>query len=130
MPDGKSWFAYVLLCNNGSFYKGITNDLYRRFYEHYTGIGADWTRVHQPVKVVHWEAFSSKEDAAAREKELKTGYGRTWLERQYAKIDNGSPAPECKLRMAGEMVESELGMIPKGWRMGFLNELASIKRKT
>lgn len=123
VPDGKSWFVYVLLCSDGSFYKGITNDLYRRFYEHYKGIGADWTKVNRPVKVIHWEAFTSKEDAAAREKELKTGYGRTWLEKQYAKINNGSPAPECELRMAGEMVESELGMIPKGWRVGQIGSL-------
>jgi restriction endonuclease S subunit len=130
VPDGKSWFVYVLLCNNGSFYKGITNDLYRRFYEHYKGIGAKWTSVHRPVKVIHWELFDSKKDAAQREKELKTGYGRTWLERQYAKFDNGSPAPECKLRMAGEMVESELGMIPKGWRVGVLNDVLIVKGGT
>lgn len=130
VPDGKSWFVYVLLCSNGSFYKGITNDLYRRFYEHFNGIGADWTKVNRPIKVIHWEAFNSKEDAAAREKELKTGYGRTWLERQYAKINKGSTAPECKLRMAGEMVESELGMIPKGWRVGTLGELSQLKKES
>ena len=30
----------------------------------------------------------------------------------------------------GEMVESELGMIPKGWRVGILNEIATLKKES
>ena len=144
VPDG-SWFVYVILCEDDSFYKGMTNDLYLRFYEHYTGIGADWTKVHKPVKVIHWEQFSTQEEAAKRENDLKTGYGRTWLQRQYEKAVNGgspaclrkmcrqalktecSPARECQLRMAGEMVESELGMIPKGWEANELQKIILLK---
>ncbi|WP_278522627.1 restriction endonuclease subunit S [Clostridium cochlearium] len=63
VPDGKSWFVYVLLCDDGSFYKGMTKDLYRRFYEHYTGIGAEWTKIHKPVKVIHYEKFNSQQEA-------------------------------------------------------------------
>jgi type I restriction enzyme S subunit len=132
VPDGESWFVYVLLCKPSggekttgehSFYKGITKDLYRRFYEHYTGNGAEWTKTHKPVKVIHWEKFSTQEEAAEREKELKSGYGRTWLQRQYSKVNNSLPAPECKLRMAGKMVESDLGLIPEGWHTAILDEL-------
>jgi len=147
VPDGKSWFVYVLLCmpsskdghiNDGevSFYKGITNDLYRRFYEHFIGQGADWTKEHKPIKVIHYEKFDSQEEAAKREKELKTGYGRTWLQRQYSKINIGlpapkdgigSPAPECQLRKAGEMVLNEdLGKeIPVGWKVVPLGSICS-----
>lgn len=85
ISGGKKWFIYLLLCEDDSIYKGMTNDLYRRFYEHYTGIGADWTKAHKPIKVIHWEEFDSKEEAAKREKELKTGYGRTWIQRQIEK---------------------------------------------
>jgi type I restriction enzyme S subunit len=130
LPDGQSWFVYVLLCDDDSFYKGMTNDLYRRFYEHFTGMGADHTKMHQPVKVIHWEQFDSKEEAAIREKELKTGYGRTWLQRQWAKVNGGSPAPESQLRMAGEMVDSELGEIPKGWEVGVLDDILEVKGGT
>jgi len=126
LPDGQSWFVYVLLCDDDSFYKGMTNDLYRRFYEHFTGIGADHTKMHQPVKVIHWEQFDSKEEAAIREKELKTGYERTWLQRQWAKVNGGSPAPESQLRMAGEMIDSELGEVPKGWEVKTLGELIKL----
>ena len=139
VPDGKSWFVYVLFCmpsskddqtsEGGSFYKGMTNDLYRRFYEHFTGQGADWTKTHKPVKVIHWEKFDSKEEAAKREKELKTGYGRTWLNREYEKFKKygyiaktGLPAHQTRLIMAGKMVWNDVleKEIPEGWRVDSL----------
>jgi type I restriction enzyme S subunit len=139
-PDGQSWFVYVLLCEDGSFYKGMTNDLYRRFYEHCTGDGAKHTKTHKPVKVIHWEQFNTQDEARKREEELKSGYGRTWLQREYEKFlkygpvannglpaqheGNGLPAHQTRLMMAGKMVESELGEIPEGWRVGELKELA------
>jgi len=94
-PAEDRYFVYVILCEDGSFYKGMTEDLYRRFYEHYIGIGADWTKIHKPVKVIHYEVFETKEDARKREEELKTGFGRKWLKREYEKLLNleaGLPA--------------------------------------
>lgn len=132
IPDGDSWFVYVLLCEDGSFYKGITKDLYRRFYEHYTGIGAEWTKTHKPVKVIHYEKFNTQEEARKREEELKLGYGREWIKREYKKyidrlsiqeVNAGSPAHQTRLVPAGEMVESEFGMIPKEWRVSNLDEV-------
>lgn len=137
VPDGSSWFVYIIECLPSSkdeqvtFYKGITNDLYRRFYEHFIGQGAEWTKVHKPLRVIHWEQFNTQEEAAKREKDLKTGYGRTWIQREYEKLikakDNGLPAPESKLRKAGKMVwNEELGKeIPEGWRSGRLGDIAN-----
>ncbi|MCK0131469.1 restriction endonuclease subunit S [Flavobacteriaceae bacterium F08102] len=125
VPDGKSWFVYIIECVDGTFYKGMTNDLYRRFYEHFTGIGAEWTKTHKPLRIIHWEAFDNQDKTAKREKELKTGYGRTWLKRQYNKLKTGSPAPKMALRTAGEMIyNAELDKeIPKGWEVGVVGEL-------
>ncbi|MEM5720320.1 restriction endonuclease subunit S, partial [Proteus mirabilis] len=132
VPDGKSWFVYVLLCDDGSFYKGMTKDLYRRFYEHYTGIGAEWTKIHKPVKVIHYEKFNSQQEARKREEELKSGYGREWIKREYKKYQEGlsahgmkedSPAHQTRLMIAGKMVESEMGMIPEGWEVKALGEV-------
>ena len=126
IPENNCWFLYVLLCNDGSFYIGITNDLYRRFYEHKTGAGAKWTNAHEPIKVLHWERIDTQKEAAERENWFKTGFGRKWLKREYKKSlggspapkcqhqQTGSPAPKCQLRQAGEMVASEVGKIPKG----------------
>ena len=33
-------------------------------------------------KLVHWEEFNSEAEAINREKELKTGFGRKWLDRE------------------------------------------------
>ena len=125
-PSDTKHFVYVLLCDDESFYIGITNDLYKRWYEHKTGIGAKWTKTHKPVKVIHYEEFTSKEEARKREEELKTGFGRKWLKREYEKLLNqniGSPAPKTKLRQAGKMVKSEIGMIPEGWNCKKLGEV-------
>ena len=131
LPDGKKWFVYVILCKDGSFYKGMTNDLYRRYYEHKTGQGAEWTKTHKPIKIIHYEEFENQNKAAEKEKELKTGFGRTWLQREYDKFleskdkKNGSPAPKTKLRMAGEMVWNEelKRDIPKGWEVKKISDL-------
>lgn len=124
-PDGNNWFIYVLLCEDGSFYKGMTNDIYRRFYEHYTGQGAKHTKAHKPKKVIHWEKFDTQDQARKREEELKSGYGRTWIQRQWEKVQGGLPAPECQLRMAGKMMDSELGEIPEGWEIKPLSSIAN-----
>ncbi|WP_438335227.1 restriction endonuclease subunit S [Clostridium cochlearium] len=108
VPDGKSWFVYVLLCDDGSFYKGMTKDLYRRFYEHYTGIGAEWTKIHKPVKVIHYEKFNSQQEARKREEELKSGYGREWIKREYKKYQEGLPAHKMKEGLPAHEVKEGL----------------------
>jgi len=126
LPDGIKWFVYVILCEDGSFYKGMTNDLYRRFYEHYTGQGADWTKTHKPKKIIHWEQFNTQDEARRREEELKTGFSRTWLQRENEKIKkygykaiDGLPAHQTRLMPAGKMVyNAELKRgIPEGWEV-------------
>lgn len=135
VSDGKTWFVYLILCENDSVYKGITNDLYRRFYEHYMGEGAEWTKLNKPLKVIHWESFATKEEAAKREKDLKTGYGRTWISRQIEKaggitqLKTSLPAPQTELRTAGKMVyNQELEKeIPEGWEVKKINSIAKVK---
>ena len=73
------WFAYVLLCENGTLYRGYTNDLEKRFDLHKSGKGAKYTRMHKPVKVVHSEEFETKIDAIKRERYFKSKEGKLWL---------------------------------------------------
>src|SRR5690554_5062578 len=136
VSDGKTWFVYLILCENDSVYKGITNDLYRRFYEHYMGEGAEWTKLNKPLKVIHWESFATKEEAAKREKDLKTGYGRTWISRQIEKaggitqLKTSLPAPQTELRTAGKMVyNQELEKeIPEGWEVDYISEYVKLSQ--
>lgn len=37
-PQQGSYYVYIILCNDGSYYTGLTDDLMRRFGEHVNGI--------------------------------------------------------------------------------------------
>jgi len=65
------WFIYILLCKDGSYYTGSTNDVEKRFKDHLEGRGARYTKSHKPVKIIYREEFASKSVALKREAELK-----------------------------------------------------------
>ncbi|MBP8060234.1 MAG: HsdR family type I site-specific deoxyribonuclease [Cloacibacterium sp.] len=73
---------YVLKCSNNSFYIGQTSDLRRRIKEHQNG-KVSWTSKYLPFELIHWEFFLTRDEAVKREKDLKTGFGRKWLKRNY-----------------------------------------------
>ena len=66
-----SYFVYMLLCEDSSFYIGTTNDVDKRFIKHVAGKGASYTRSHKPVKVVYQEELPDKSSALKREAVLK-----------------------------------------------------------
>jgi putative endonuclease len=70
------YFVYILLCNDNSYYTGITNDLERRLYEHDNGISpGSYTNKRRPVKLVFHERFPDPTRAIAFEKQVK-GWNR------------------------------------------------------
>ena len=66
-----SYFVYMLICEDSSFYIGTTNDVDKRFTKHIAGKGASYTRSHKPIKVVYQEELSDKSAALKREHVLK-----------------------------------------------------------
>ena len=66
-----SFYVYILLCCDGSFYTGYTKDLDARTKQHETGKGAKYTRAHKPQKVVYFELFDRRSKAMKREREIK-----------------------------------------------------------
>lgn len=51
-----NYYIYMILCENDSFYTGITNDLIKRFKKHRNGKGAYYTKIHKPLKYISvWE---------------------------------------------------------------------------
>ena len=64
-------FAYILLCADGSYYCGWTNDVAKRLAAHNAGRGSRYTRNRRPVRPVHLEAFDTREEAMSREWHLK-----------------------------------------------------------
>ena len=65
------YFVYMLLCADGSFYLGSTNNIEKRFAAHKAGKGASYTRSHHPMKVVYQEDLPDKSAALRREAVLK-----------------------------------------------------------
>lgn len=65
------WFVYILLCSDGSFYTGSTNNVEKRFKDHVLGRGARYTKSHKPLKVIYREKFDSKSDTFKREVQIK-----------------------------------------------------------
>lgn len=59
-------------------YVGMTTDLDRRLREH-NGGKSRTTRPYRPFKLIHTEVFSPRLEARAREKQLKSGYGKEFL---------------------------------------------------
>ena len=85
--DGKTYlynkyYTYVIECEGGSYYIGQTSDLYKRWEQHNSGQGADWTKSHKPNRIIHHEIFPTREEAVDREQKLKTGFGRKWIKRE------------------------------------------------
>jgi putative endonuclease len=68
-------YMYILLCSNGLYYTGSTNDLGERLAQHRNGEGANFTKKHLPVKLVYYEEFERIDEAFYREKQVQ-GWSR------------------------------------------------------
>ena len=67
----KSYCVYLLLCDDGSYYTGYTNNVTSRLERHKKGRGARYTRMHRPKKVVYVEEFRTRGAATRREQQIK-----------------------------------------------------------
>jgi len=63
-------YTYILLCSNGEYYVGSTENLERRLKEHESGHGCDFTKAHLPVKLMYTEEYPTIEEAYKRERQL------------------------------------------------------------
>lgn len=70
MPD-KDWYIYILKCEDGSLYTGVTTDIDRRFREHKEGTASKYTKSFGADEIVYTETKSSKGAALSREAEIK-----------------------------------------------------------
>lgn len=67
----KSYFVYMLLCNDGSYYTGYTSNVLSRFERHRKGRGARYTKMRQPKRVVYLQRFTTRRAAMRRERQMK-----------------------------------------------------------
>jgi len=66
-----AFYAYLLRCNDGSFYAGHTDDLEQRFAQHTSGALGGYTAKRLPVVLVWSDSFGTRDEAFAAERKLK-----------------------------------------------------------
>ena len=66
------YYVYIVLCSDGSYYTGVTNDLKRRIYEHnHKNDFFSYTNNRKPVTLLYYEVYVSSMEAIRREKQIK-----------------------------------------------------------
>ena len=116
------FFIYVIECEDKSYYIGQTSDIIARWEQHRSGMGADWTKTHKPIRIIHYEIFPTREEAVRREKELKTGFGRKWIKREIAAGRNkpfSTKEEEIEIR-ANKKTDTST------WHKGYISELETL----
>ncbi|WP_417609047.1 GIY-YIG nuclease family protein [Parasphingorhabdus sp.] len=66
-----AFWTYMLLCADGKFYTGHTDDLERRIAEHDSGGYCKFTSQRRPVELVWSETFPTRAEALAAELSVK-----------------------------------------------------------
>lgn len=72
MENNPDWSVYMIRCDDGSLYTGVSTDVQRRFREHLeTPRGAKFFNGRKPLEVVFLEAGHTRSSAARREAAIK-----------------------------------------------------------
>lgn len=66
------YFLYIIQCDDGTLYTGITTDLERRIAEHnQSSLGARYTRGRGPFKLAYSKEFDNRSLASKEEYRIK-----------------------------------------------------------
>ena len=79
----KPKFCYVYILRSkksNQWYTGCTTDLWKRFREHNDGKFKSWTKGRGPFELIYYEAYLHPKDAFAREKQIKSGPGKRYMQ--------------------------------------------------
>ena len=67
-----TYYIYILLCSDNSYYIGVTNNLEKRVLQHQNGFDlTSFTFNKRPLSLVYNEEFVDIKQAIEREKQLK-----------------------------------------------------------
>ena len=65
------YYCYMLECANGRYYTGWSTDPFRRLKQHNAGLGAKYTRMNGPSKLIYVEEMPDHSSALKREIRIK-----------------------------------------------------------
>lgn len=75
------FYVYILFSfHDHRLYIGYTENLKKRLGNHFGG-EVSATKLRRPLILMHYEALTNKKDAKAREKFLKSGFGRSQMKK-------------------------------------------------
>ena len=66
-----AWYLYLIECEGGSIYTGVTTDVAARYAAHASGRGARYTRAHKPVRLLASVACADRSAALKAEYRVK-----------------------------------------------------------
>ncbi|WP_370191033.1 GIY-YIG nuclease family protein [Qipengyuania sp.] len=66
-----AFYAYILRCNDGSYYTGHTDDLDLRVAQHRTGAHGGYTAKRLPVTLLWSQDFPTRDEAFDAERRIK-----------------------------------------------------------
>jgi putative endonuclease len=69
------FWVYILLCSDGSYYTGHTDNLEARIGAHCDGTLGGYTHTRRPLQLVWSESLSTRYEALAAERQIK-GWSR------------------------------------------------------
>jgi len=71
MSSNWKWYVYIVECEDGFYYTGLTWKPDTRWIQHLSGKGSKFTSKHKPKEVVYLEEYENLEEARKREKQIK-----------------------------------------------------------
>ena len=94
----KTYHVYILLCNDGMYYTGVTNNIDIRLRQHEEGADPKaFTYKRRPIKLVFNQAFQDVNQAIAFEKQVKG-----WRREKKEAIINGDWELLPKITQSGK----------------------------
>ncbi|RIV41866.1 GIY-YIG nuclease family protein [Flagellimonas pelagia] len=88
----KTYYVYILLCSDNTYYTGVTSNLNDRIEEHRTGKYKDsYTFSRRPIKLVYHCQFTNPNLAISLEKQVKKWSSqkkRALIDGEYDKLPN------------------------------------------
>jgi len=106
----RHFYVYILSTKSRVLYTGITDDIYRRTWEHKNDVNPGFTRDYKVHRLVYYETFKYVNNAIVREKTIKGWLRRkkialieaenpTWEDLSASWFDGSRSFPFGKLRV-------------------------------
>jgi putative endonuclease len=78
------WYVYIIECQDGTYYTGMTWNIDIRSQQHRAGLGSRYTQQHGFRSLVYVEEFDAIEEARYRERQIKD-----WSQDKQRKLISG-----------------------------------------